>query len=131
MYSKCGDIDAARRVFDRMRQKNAVSWTSLMMRYGVHGCGDDALLVFEAMQGAGLVPDGITFLLVLDACSHSGMVDRGLKYFHSMYRDYGVVAGAEPYACAVDLLSRAGHIDEAWEMIQSMPLNPTAVVWVA
>nr|UPT48900.1 pentatricopeptide repeat protein AaPPR1035 [Agave angustifolia]UPT49142.1 pentatricopeptide repeat protein AaPPR613 [Agave angustifolia]UPT49192.1 pentatricopeptide repeat protein AaPPR1169 [Agave angustifolia] len=131
MYSKCGDIDVARRVFDKMPQKNAVSWTSLMTGYGVHGCGDDAILVFEAMQGVGLVPDGITFLVVLYACSHSGMVGRGLNYFHSMYRDYGVVAGAEHYACAVDLLGRAGRIDEAWEMIQSMPMKPTAVVWVA
>jgi len=131
MYSKCGDIDVARRVFDKMPQKNAVSWTSLMTGYGVHGRGDDALLVFEAMQGVGLVPDGITFLVVLYACSHSGMVGRGLNYFHSMYRDYGVVAGAEHYACAVDLLGRAGRIDEAWEMIQSMPMKPTAVVWVA
>ncbi|ONK57859.1 uncharacterized protein A4U43_C09F4940 [Asparagus officinalis] len=131
MYSKCGDIDAARRVFDGMPQKNDVSWTSLMTGYGVHGHGDDAILVFEAMQEAGLVPDGITFLVVLYACSHSGMVDLGLKYFNNMYKDYGVVAGAEHYACAVDLLGRAGRMDEAWEMIKSMPMKPTAVVWVA
>lgn len=131
MYSKCGDIDIAKCIFNRMAQKNAVSWTSLMTGYGVHGRGDDAVFVFEAMQEAGLVPDGITFLVVLYACSHSGMVDQGLKYFHSMHKEYGVVAGAEHYACAVDLLGRAGRIDEAWEMIQSMPMKPTAVVWVA
>ncbi|XP_010912774.2 pentatricopeptide repeat-containing protein At5g16860 [Elaeis guineensis] len=131
MYSKCGEIHAAQRVFNRMPQKNAVSWTSLMTGYGMHGHGDDALRVFEEMQKVGFVPDGITFLVVLYACSHSGMVDQGLKYFHSMGGDYGVVAAAEHYACVVDLLGRAGRLNEAWETIKSMPMKATAVVWVA
>ncbi|XP_072954255.1 pentatricopeptide repeat-containing protein At5g16860 [Typha angustifolia] len=131
MYSKCGDIDAARNVFNNMPERNAVSWTSLMTGYGMHGHGDDALCVFEEMQRAGLVPDGITFLVVLYACSHSGMVDLGLRYFDNMNRDYGVVAGAEHYACVIDLLGRAGRLDKAWEMIRNMPMEPTSVVWVA
>ncbi|KAH7668333.1 TPR-like protein [Dioscorea alata] len=131
MYSKCGDLGAAQGVFDMMPQKNSVSWTSLMTGYGMHGRGSEALRIFEEMQNVGLVPDGITFLVVLYACSHSGMVNEGLRYFHSMSRDYGVDAGAEHYACVVDLLGRAGRLDEAQNMIEGMPMKPTSVVWVA
>ncbi|XP_077228940.1 pentatricopeptide repeat-containing protein At5g16860-like [Tasmannia lanceolata] len=131
MYSKSGDIDAARNVFDKMSQRNAVSWTSLMTGYGMHGHGDDALRRFNEMQEAGLVPDGVTFLVVLYACSHSGMVDHGLNYFTSMSRDFGVAAGVEHYACMVDILGRAGRLDEARELIEGMPMEPSAVVWVA
>ncbi|KAJ0977068.1 hypothetical protein J5N97_012542 [Dioscorea zingiberensis] len=131
MYSKCGDVGAAQGVFDMMPQKNSVSWTSLMTGYGMHGRGSEALCIFEEMQKVGLVPDGITFLVVLYACSHSGMVNEGLRYFHRMARDYGVDAGAEHYACVVDLLSRAGRLGEAQNLIEGMPMKPTAVVWVA
>ncbi|XP_020110943.1 pentatricopeptide repeat-containing protein At5g16860 [Ananas comosus] len=131
MYAKCADIESARNVFDNMPQRNAVSWTSLMTGYGMHGCGNDALSVFDAMQRAGLVPDDIAFLVVLYACSHSGMVERGLNYFHDMSTVYGVMPGAEHYACVIDLLGRAGQLDKAWETIKTMPMKPTAVVWVA
>lgn len=131
MYSKCADIDAARTVFDRMPERNSVSWTSLMTGYGMHGCGEDALRVFDGMRGAGLIPDGITYLVVLYACSHSGMVDLGISYFNSMRKDYGLSAGVEHYACMVDLLGRAGRLDEAQELITIMPMKPSSVVWVA
>ncbi|CAD5171221.1 unnamed protein product [Musa acuminata subsp. malaccensis] len=131
MYSKCGDVDAAQNVFNMMPDKNSVSWTSLMTGYGMHGYGKDALRVFEEMQKVGFVLDGITFLVVLYACSHSGMVDEGLDYFHNMGKDYGVDAGAEHYACVIDLLGRAGRLDKAWEMTKNMPMKPTSVVWVA
>ncbi|XP_077225291.1 pentatricopeptide repeat-containing protein At5g16860-like [Tasmannia lanceolata] len=131
MYSKCGDIDAAQNVFDSMSQRNEVSWRSLITGYGMHGRGDKALRRFNEMQEAGLVPDGVTFLVVLYACSHSGMADHGLNYFRSMGRDFGVAAGVEHYACLVDLLGRAGRLDEAQELIEGMPMEPSAVVWVA
>ncbi|XP_058101832.1 pentatricopeptide repeat-containing protein At5g16860-like [Magnolia sinica] len=131
MYSKCGDIDTARTVFSRMSQRNAVSWTSLMTGYGMHGHGDDALQVFDGMREVGLVPDGVTFIVVLYACSHAGMVDRGLSYFRNMEKDFGVVPGVEHYACVVDLLGRAGHLDKARELIEGMPMEPSMVVWVA
>lgn len=131
MYAKCGDVYAAQNVFNLMPAKNSVSWTSLMTSYGMHGYGKDALHVFEEMQKVGYLPDGITFLVVLYACSHSGMVDEGLEYFHSMSKAYGVTAEAEHYACVIDLLGRAGRLGEAWEMIKTMPMKPTSVVWVA
>ncbi|KAJ8636366.1 hypothetical protein MRB53_010633 [Persea americana] len=131
MYSKCADIDAAQTVFDRMPERNSVSWTSLMTGYGMHGCGENALRMFDGMCEAGLFPDGITFIVVLYACSHSGMVDKGIGYFNSMGKDYGVAAGVEHYACVVDLLGRAGRLDEAQELIKIMPMKPSSVVWVA
>ncbi|XP_057957996.1 pentatricopeptide repeat-containing protein At5g16860 [Malania oleifera] len=131
MYSKSGDVDAAQVVFDNMHWRNAVSWTSLMTGYGMHGCGEEALQIFDNMRRAGLVPDGVTFLVVLYACSHSGMVDQGIKYFQNMSKEFGVVAGVEHYACMVDLLGRAGRLNEAIELIKGMPMEPSPIVWVA
>ncbi|KAK9096065.1 hypothetical protein Sjap_021562 [Stephania japonica] len=129
MYSKCGDVDTARNVFNSMVQKNFISWTSLMTGYGMHGRGEEALQVFDRMQEAGFVPDGVTFVVVLYACSHSGMVDRGIKYFQSMQKEYGVIQGAEHYACMVDLLGRAGRLNEALDLIKGMPIEPSPIVW--
>lgn len=131
MYSKSGDIDIARSVFDNMKQRNAVSWTSLITGYGMHGQGAEALKVFYDMRKEGLVPDGITFLVVLYACSHSGMIDEGNKYFNGMIKNFGVIPGEEHYACMVDLLGRAGRLDEAMKLIDEMPMKPGPIVWVA
>ena len=131
MYSKCGDVDTARNVFDNMPKRNEVSWTSMMSGYGMHGRGTEVVDIFEKMQKAGFVPDDICFLVLLYACSHSGMVDQGLDYFDSMRKDYGVVASAEHYACVIDLLARSGKLDKAWKTVQEMPMEPTAVIWVA
>ncbi|KAK4362715.1 hypothetical protein RND71_017956 [Anisodus tanguticus] len=131
MYAKSGDVDAARLVFDNMSQRNTVSWTSLMTGYGIHGRGEEALQVFNMMRGAGLHIDGLTFLVVLYACSHSGMVDQGMNYFNNMNGDFGVVPGAEHYACMIDILGCAGRLDEAMKLIECMPMEPNSVVWVA
>ncbi|KAK7308348.1 hypothetical protein VNO77_41950 [Canavalia gladiata] len=131
MYSKSGDVDTAQIVFDNMPERNAVSWTSLLTGYGMHGRGEDALRVFDEMRKVLLVPDGITFLVVLYACSHAGMVDDGINFFYRMSKDFGVDPGAEHYACMVDLLGRAGRLSEAMKLINEMPMEPTPVVWVA
>lgn len=131
MYSKSGDIDAARIVFDSMHQKNAVSWTSLMTGYAMHGRGEEALQIFYEIMKAGLVPDGITFLVVLYACSHTGLVKQGIEYFDRMSKEFGVIPGLEHYACMVDLLGRAGRLDEAMKLIKGMPMEPSPIVWVA
>ncbi|KMZ63609.1 Pentatricopeptide repeat-containing protein [Zostera marina] len=132
-YAKCGDIGAAEKVFDLITRKNSVSWTSLMTCYGIHGRGEDALLVFEKMrkEKADLSPDGVTFLVLLYACNHSGMVNQGLEYFESMERDFGISPSVEHYACVVDLLGRAGRLQDAHELINRMPMKPTMIVWVA
>ncbi|PIN12816.1 hypothetical protein CDL12_14579 [Handroanthus impetiginosus] len=131
MYAKSGDVDAARAVFDNMIQKNAVSWTSIMTGYGLHGRGEEALQIFEGMRKAGLLIDGVTFVVVLYACSHSGMVDHGINFFNNMKNNFGVVPEVEHYACMVDILGRAGRLNEAMKLINDMPMEPNPIVWVA
>ncbi|KAG9157298.1 hypothetical protein Leryth_004937 [Lithospermum erythrorhizon] len=131
MYVKSGDIEAARVVFDNMKEKNTVSWTSLMTGYGMHGRGSEALQVFEGMRRTGLPIDGVAFLIVLYACSHSGMVDQGINYFNTMNIDFAIIPGVEHYACLVDLLGRAARLGEAMKLIEDMPMEPTPIIWVA
>ncbi|KAE8674051.1 Pentatricopeptide repeat-containing protein [Hibiscus syriacus] len=131
MYSKSGDIHAARVVFNNMQHRNSVSWTSLLTGYGMHGFGEEAIKVLDDMREAGFVPDGITFLVLLYVCSHSGMVDQGIRFFESMHSEYDVISGLEHYACMVDLLGRAGRFDQALKLIKDMPMEPTAIVWIA
>ena len=131
MYAKSGDIDVARFVFDNLKQKNFVSWTSLMTGYGMHGRGKEALEIFDEMRRVGLQSDGVTLLVVLYACSHSGMIDQGIKFFNSMSKEFGVIPGQEHYACMVDLLGRAGRLNEAMELIEGMQMEPSSIVWVA
>lgn len=131
MYARSGDVDAAHIVFETMCHRNTVSWTSLIAGYGMHGRGEEALQVFEEMRSRGLMPDGVTFVVVLYACSHSGMTGEGIKYFDSMSSEFGVVPGIEHYACMVDLLGRSGRLNEAMKLIESMPMEPSPIVWVA
>ncbi|MBA0724554.1 hypothetical protein Golax_021239 [Gossypium laxum] len=131
MYSKSGDIHAARVVFDNMQHRNSVSWTSLLTGYGMHGYGEEAIKVLNDMRAAGFVPDGITFLVLLYVCSHSGMVDQGIRFFESMHTEYSVTPELDHYACMVDLLGRAGRFGQALELVHSMPMEPTAIVWIA
>ncbi|XP_074366966.1 pentatricopeptide repeat-containing protein At5g16860 [Apium graveolens] len=131
MYVKSGDVDTARVIFDNMDNKNSVSWTSLMTGYGMHGRGEEAIRVFDRMRRAGMPIDGVTFVVVLYACSHSGMVDQGMEYFNRMEREYSVIPGVEHYACMVDLLGRAGRLNESVNFIKEMPMDPSPIVWVA
>ncbi|KAE8662925.1 Detected protein of confused Function [Hibiscus syriacus] len=131
MYSKSGNIHAARVVFDNMQHKNSVSWTSLLTSYGMQGYGDEAIEVLDDMRAAGFVPDGITFLVLLYVCCHSGMIDQGIKFFESMHTEYDVIPGLEHYACMIDLLGRASKFDQALKLIRNMPMEPTAIVWTA
>eukprot|EP01018_Ginkgo_biloba_P037430 Gb_29872 [translate_table: standard] len=131
MYAKCGSIDIAQKIFDRISVKNVVSWTAIIAGYGMHGYGKDAIALFAQMQEMGIKPDHITFICVLSACSHAGLVDEGWQYFESMRQDYCITPRVDHYACMVDLLGRAGHLSEAHEFIKKMPLEPDAGVWGA
>ncbi|MFS8019272.1 putative tetratricopeptide-like helical domain superfamily, DYW domain-containing protein [Helianthus anomalus] len=131
MYVKSGDVDAARVMFNNMNQTNVISWTSLLTGYGMHGRGSEAIELFNAMRNAGVPIDSVTFVIVLYACSHSGLVDKGLEYFETMTREFGIVPGVEHYACMVDILGRAGRLEKAMEIINQMPMEPGPVVWVA
>ncbi|KAK6118127.1 hypothetical protein DH2020_048111 [Rehmannia glutinosa] len=131
MYGKCGDIDAAFRVFQSMPTKNLVSWNSILGGYARHGLASRALEEFERMVKSGIVPDEISFINVLSACVHGGMVKEGEEVFDSMQAKYGVQAQMEHYSCMVDLYGRAGQLEKAEELIKAMPFEPDVVVWGA
>ncbi|XP_043715879.1 pentatricopeptide repeat-containing protein At1g18485 [Telopea speciosissima] len=131
MYAKSGCIDQPRKVFDRLREKDVVSWTVQITGYGINGCGEEAINLFERMQSEGLKPDGYTYVGILMACSHAGLVEKGLMYFVEMQSEYRIEPRLEHYACAVDMLGRAGRLDEAIRLIERMDEEPDAGIWAA
>jgi pentatricopeptide repeat protein len=131
MYAKCGSIEIARHLFDKMVKRDVVSWNTIISGYGMHGRGEDALALFSQMQEKDMVPNSITFISVLSACSHAGLVNEGWHYFDCMNKVYCISPGMKHYACMVDLLGRAGLLDEAQNFIQKMPIQPDAGVWGA
>ncbi|KAF9598609.1 hypothetical protein IFM89_028278 [Coptis chinensis] len=131
MYAKCGSVDTAREIFERMRVKNVVSWSAMIAAYGYHGCGRKALELFPMMLDSGVLPNKITFVSLLYACSHAGLVDEGRQFFSSMWRDFNVKPDVKHYTCVVDLLGRAGKLDEAWELIDRMTVEKDEALWGA
>ncbi|KAF8696765.1 hypothetical protein HU200_036398 [Digitaria exilis] len=128
MYSKCGRVDYASKVFNSMTQRNEFSWNSMISGYARHGLGSKALEIFEEMQRSREIPDHVTFVSVLSACSHAGLVERGLEYFEMM-RQHRIPPQIEHYSCVIDLLGRAGKLDRIKEYIQRMPMKPNALIW--
>ncbi|KAH9306155.1 hypothetical protein KI387_010559, partial [Taxus chinensis] len=131
MYAKCGSIKNARQVFDQMPRRDDVLWNVMISGYGQNGSAEDTLKIFEQMLQAGIKPDCITFIGVLSACSHTGLVDKGFYYFNSMSRDYSITPMTDHYACIIDLVGRAGRLDLAEEFLNKMPIEPDAIVWSA
>ncbi|XP_042516686.1 putative pentatricopeptide repeat-containing protein At3g23330 [Macadamia integrifolia] len=129
MYAKCGNIRIARRIFDKMESPDMVSWTAMIMGYALHGSAHDALSLFQQMEMENVKPNYVAFVAVLTACSHAGLIDKALILFNSMIRDYGIAPGIEHYAAVADLLGRAGRLEEAYEFISSMHIEPTGSVW--
>ncbi|KAL0292226.1 UNVERIFIED_CONTAM: putative pentatricopeptide repeat-containing protein [Sesamum calycinum] len=131
MYAKCGSIMNSCKIFNEMHDKNVVSWTSMMVGYGSHGHGKEAVELFDKMVESGVRPDRIVFVAVLNACSHAGLVDEGLRYFKMMVHSYNITPDQEIYGCIVDLLGRAGRVKEAYQLIEAMPFMPDESVWGA
>ncbi|PSR90194.1 Pentatricopeptide repeat-containing protein [Actinidia chinensis var. chinensis] len=131
MYARCGNIQYAEKVFKILPRRNVVSWNAMIDGYGMHGRGHDAMLGFSRMLEDGMKPTGITFVSAISACSHSGLVQKGLQLFHSMVQDFCLTPELVHYGCVVDLLGRAGSLDEAREFVNSMPIAPDASVWRA
>ncbi|KAH9314913.1 hypothetical protein KI387_023540, partial [Taxus chinensis] len=129
MYAKSGAINLARQVFDRMSERDVVSWTAVITGYGLHGRSEDVLALFNEMNNSGTKPDHVTFVAVLSACSHAGLAIEAWRYFNLMSHDHNMTLGLEHYACMVDLLSRSGCLDEAYNFITSMPLEPNSGIW--
>lgn len=132
MYSKCGSLSYARRVFDNGAfYKDSISWSSMISAYGLHGRGEDAVNMYYKMLQPGTKPDMIAVVGVLSACSKSGLVDQGLSIYDSFMTRYGMKPTAEICACVVDMLGRSGQLDEAMKFIREMPVEPSASVWGA
>ncbi|XP_047314656.1 pentatricopeptide repeat-containing protein At5g50990 [Impatiens glandulifera] len=128
MYSKCGRIHVAKEVFDNSLKNDVSVWNAMITAYATHGLGYEAIGVFSRME---IEPDSITFIGVLTACSHSGLVEEGREYFATMNCSYSIEPSIHHYGAMVDLLGRAGFIDEAYGMIQRMPMKPDSVIWRA
>ncbi|GAB4840087.1 hypothetical protein Ancab_020798 [Ancistrocladus abbreviatus] len=130
-YAKCGDTVSARRVFDEMGVKNAVTWSSMISGYGMYGNSDESLALFDTMLRENVVPNEVIFTTVLSACSHTGKVGEGWDYFSSMRWRYNFVPSMKHYACMVDILARAGRLEEALDFIERMPILPDSTVYGA
>ncbi|CAM0943854.1 unnamed protein product [Alopecurus aequalis] len=128
MYARCGQVEFARQVFGNMRKRTVVSWNSMIVGFAANGRCTDAIDHFYAMQRAGFKPDAVTFTSVLTACSHAGLTSKGLRYYDTMKAEYSIAPRMEHYGCVVDLLARAGRLDEAMRVVESMPTRPNEVV---
>lgn len=129
MYMKCGSVEEGCRVFENMVERDYVSWNAMIVGYAQNGCGVEALELFRKMLLSGEQPDHVTMIGALCACSHAGLVEEGRHYFSSMTEEHGLLPLKDHYTCMVDLLGRAGCLDEAKNLIESMPMQPDAVVW--
>ncbi|XP_020206322.1 pentatricopeptide repeat-containing protein At3g49170, chloroplastic [Cajanus cajan] len=129
MYSRCGNKEAALEVFNDMGDRNVITWTSVISGFAKHGFATKALELFYEMLEIGVKPNDVTYIAVLSACSHVGLIDEAWKHFNSMHYNHGVVPRMEHYACMVDLLGRSGFLLEAIDFINSMPFDADALVW--
>nr|XP_027106436.1 pentatricopeptide repeat-containing protein At2g22410, mitochondrial-like [Coffea arabica] len=129
MYAKNGNLDSAENIFIRMVDRDLFSWTSIISGLAIHGRGKDALDFFDEMVASGMHPNEITFLSVLSACNHAGLVGEGLNFFERLKNSPRFEPMMEHYGCMVDLLGRAGLLEEAVGLIQDMPFKPDAIMW--
>ncbi|XP_057785206.1 pentatricopeptide repeat-containing protein At3g14730-like [Salvia miltiorrhiza] len=128
MYAKCGSLREARVVFDETKGKDVASWNIMVMCYGMHGFGEEALSMFSLLCEGGLRPDAVSFVGVLTACSHAGFLSRGQEILAEMQPRYGVTPKIEHYACVIDMLGRGGRLEEAFELMSRMPIEPNQIM---
>ncbi|KAJ4708312.1 Pentatricopeptide repeat-containing protein [Melia azedarach] len=124
MYAKRGSIFESQKVFDEMPERREIAWTAIISAYSRHGDYESVMNWFKEMENEGVKPDSVTFLSVLTACGRNGMVDMGRHLFYSMGKDYLIEASPEHYSCMVDMLGRAGRLEEAEELVGQIPGGP-------
>ncbi|KAI4386343.1 hypothetical protein MLD38_004282 [Melastoma candidum] len=129
MYSRCGSIEESMRMFSEMTERNIKTWTAAISGLAVHGRSTEALMLFHRMTHMGVQLDSVTFSAVLTACSHGGLVDEARTVFKSMKNEHGIEPKLEHYGCMVDTLGRAGHVNEAYDFVEGMPVRPNSVIW--
>ncbi|CAA0821415.1 Putative pentatricopeptide repeat-containing protein [Striga hermonthica] len=131
MYAKCGNLDEAWLFFRETRTRNVVLWSAMISSYGVHGWGKEAVELFELMQEEGIRPNEVSFMGILTACSHAGLVEDGCRYFKIMTDVYGIQPDIRHFACMVDLLGRAGHLKEIKDFVYENEIHHIKQVWKA
>lgn len=131
MYCKCGSIESALKVFEVIPNKKLGHWTAIVVGLGMHGQAKLALDLFLEMLKTSIVPNDITFIGVLNACNHAGLVEEGRRYLDMMINDYKIAPTVEHYGCLVDILCRAGHLEEAKSVIKKMPMKPNKIIWMS
>lgn len=129
MYSKCGNISKARQIFNQMPQKDVVSWNSMIVGLAANGFAKEAINLFEKMKEIRVKPNDITFVGILTACTHAGLLELGIRIFRSMESDHEITPTIEHYACVVDLFCRSGKLKDAHEFIRKMEVEPNVVIW--
>jgi pentatricopeptide repeat protein len=131
MYAKCGNIEKAIQVFKRLSKTNVIAWNAMIGGLAMHGKAKDVLDYFSRMERSGVSPSDVTYIAILSACSHAGLVEKGRSIFNDMVNRAGLQPRIEHYGCMVDLLGRAGYLEEAEELITNMPIKPDDVIWKA
>jgi pentatricopeptide repeat protein len=131
MYAKCGNIEKAIQVFKRLSKTNVIAWNAMIGGLAMHGKAKDVLDYFSRMERSGVSPSDVTYIAILSACSHAGLVEKGRSIFNDMVNRVGLEPRIEHYGCMVDLLGRAGYLEEAEELITNMPIKPDDVIWKA
>uniref|UniRef100_A0A1D1XLS4 Pentatricopeptide repeat-containing protein At2g29760, chloroplastic n=1 Tax=Anthurium amnicola TaxID=1678845 RepID=A0A1D1XLS4_9ARAE len=131
MYAKCGSIHRAKEIFRALEHRDVLAWNTIIAGLAIHGHAREALQLFDEMTENEMRPDDITFVAVLSACSHSGMVDKGRQLLDLMSTMYGIDPKVEHYGCLIDLLARSGQFEEAMDVIGNMPMEPNANAWGA
>ncbi|KAF8399779.1 hypothetical protein HHK36_015649 [Tetracentron sinense] len=145
MYAKCGEIEAARLVFNKMADRDLVSWTSMISGYAHNGYNSETLEFFDLMRGlevkpnrvsllsvllaCDVKPNQVTFTCILSACSHSGLLEEEQRYFGMMSKEFGIAPMLNHYACMVDLLGRAGQLSKAENLIENIPVELDSSIW--
>ncbi|KAK7289915.1 hypothetical protein RIF29_03951 [Crotalaria pallida] len=131
MYAKCGRIDVSKQVFEDVKRDHVSVWNAMINGLASHGLALDVTAVFSRMEVENVLPDYITFIGILTACSHSGLVEEGRKYFDMMQNRFLIQPQLEHFGTMVDLLGRSGLLEEAYAMIKTMPMEPDVVIWRA
>ncbi|KAK7345858.1 hypothetical protein VNO77_16471 [Canavalia gladiata] len=131
MYARCGTVENSRNIFNSVNLRDVILWTSMINANGMHGCGNEAIALFKKMTDENVIPDHITFLALLYACSHSGLMVEGKRFFEIMKYEHQLEPWPEHYACMVDLLARSNSLEEAYHFVRNMPIKPSSEVWCA
>ncbi|KAL2344144.1 hypothetical protein Fmac_005429 [Flemingia macrophylla] len=131
MYGKCGRLEDAMSLFYEIPRETSVPWNAIISSLGIHGHGEEALQLFKDMLSEGVKADHITFISLLSACSHSGLVDEGQWCFDMMQKEYGIKPNLKHYGCMVDLFGRAGNLEKAYDLVSNMPVQADASIWGA